>query len=75
MVAILMNEKIPKDEFIQTVVNKVTADIEARGIERSTQYLGLLQTTLMALNAIQRQQPSPDLVEVIKSLTLAIGNK
>lgn len=73
MVVVLMNEKIPQDVFASMVVNKVTAHIEARGIERSTQYLGLIQATLMALTNIQGSKLDPELVEVIKSLTLATG--
>lgn len=75
MVGFLMRDKIPKDEFIRTVVNKIEQHVEARGIDRATQYLGLLQTTLMALTSIQKKTPNPELLEIIKALTLAIGQK
>lgn len=73
MVTVLMNDKIPQDRLSTEVVNKVYEHMNARGVERSAQYLGLLQTTLMALTEIQKHKPDPDILEIIKSLTLATG--
>ena len=78
MVRLLMSDKIPKEIYETAIVNKVQAHIETRGVERSTQYLGLLQTTLLALTNIRNnvsdiEKTDKDLLEVIKALTVAVN--
>lgn len=73
MVVLLTNEKIPKEVFLEEVVNKIQKHLDEKGVERSAQYLGLLQTSLLALNALQKEQPNDSLLEIIKAITLATG--
>jgi prophage DNA circulation protein len=71
MVKVLMAD-IPADVRTTAIVEKIKAHIELRELERSTQYLGILQTTLISLTAMQRRYPDDtQLIEVIKAITLA----
>ena len=72
MVQLLMSE-LPKDVLVNSIVSKVQQHIEARGIERSTQYLGVIQTTLLALTKLNTEQPNEALLTIIKALTLTIN--
>ncbi len=64
------------------LVNTVCAHIDARGLERSVQYLAIIQTTLMALTEIHKKSSSIapeqldfELLEIIKALTVATNPK
>lgn len=80
MVSTLMLKNIPEAAFMDMVVNKINDHIDSRGIERSTQFLGVLQTTLIALTNTHQNidTRSPDqikseLVEIIKAITVAVA--
>lgn len=77
MANVLMVERIPPELMASNVVNRITEHIQARGLERATQYLGVLQTTLMALTNLQRtkcsltpEQLDEELLTIIKALTI-----
>ncbi len=78
MTAQLMIEKLGPEVIASMVVNKVQEHIEARGLERSVQYHGIIQTTLMALTNIRRSGTTgealdQELLEIIRALTIASG--
>jgi len=69
--------KLPDDQH-SMLVNKITEHIGVRELERSTQYLGVLQTTLLALTNLQRSTVTPEhldseLLEIIKALTVTVN--
>lgn len=77
MCSLLISEKIPKEIFQDVIVNKLTEHISTRGLERSTQLFGVIQTTLMALTNIHRglknltpEELDQQLLEIIKALTI-----
>lgn len=74
-VSILMREKLPQ-EVANDLFSKVVEHLQARDAERSAQYKGVIQTTLLVLNetalACADQRAKQRLVEVIKNLTLTI---
>lgn len=72
MVAELMLEKISEADFVNRIIVKINEHIDAIGLHKAQQYEGIIQTTLLALAALQKTSPSPDLVEIIKALTLSI---
>ena len=78
MCSLLMSEKIPKEIFQDVIVNKLKSHIDARGLERSTQLLGVIQTTLFSLTNIQRglknltsEEIDTQMLEIIKALTIS----
>ena len=71
---------LPKEVYGDSIVNKIAEHIEARELERSTQYLGVLQTTLLALTNLQRsisttpiEQLDQELLTIIKALTVTVN--
>lgn len=73
-----MSDKIPSEVFEATIVNRLKDHMSARGLERSTHYLGVIQTTLMALTNIQRSfttlsqsELEQELTTIIQALTVA----
>ena len=73
--AVLMKEKLPR-EMRDELFSKVVEHLQERDVERSAQYKGVLQTTLMALNetalACTDQKAKQRLIEIIKNLTITI---
>lgn len=72
MVTELLTEKLSREEFLTGIVDKIVEHLSAKEMRKSNQYLGLIQTTLLALTNLQKTSPSPDLVAVIKALTLSV---
>lgn len=74
-VSVLMRDKLPT-EVANDLFSKVVEHLQERDIERSAQYKGVLQTTLLVLNetalACADQKAKQRLVEVIKNLTLTV---
>lgn len=76
MVGLLMSEKIPKAILHEQVFQRLVEHMAGREMERSTQYKGIIQTTLLALN--QTAQSCTDeatkarLVDMIKALTTTL---
>ncbi len=69
--------KLPEDQT-DMLVNKINTHMSVRELERSTQYLGVLQVTLLALTNLQRSTVSPEdlnseLLEIIKALTITVN--
>lgn len=58
------------------VAAKIIAHQEARGVERATQYMGVIQATLMSLTELHRSTKyrdnpiHPALLDLVKALTL-----
>ncbi len=78
MVATLMQKNIPPEVFATQVVNKVMQDVETRELERSTQYRGVIQTTIMSLTNLRLSNPDREtyddcVLEIIKALTVAVS--
>lgn len=73
--AVLMRDKLPQ-EIRDELFSKVVEHLRERDAERSAQYKGVIQTTLMVLNetalACADQGAKQRLIEVIKNLTLTI---
>jgi hypothetical protein len=70
-----MRDKLPQ-EIRDELFSKVVEHLQERDAERSAQYKGVIQTTLMVLNetalACADQGAKHRLIEVIKNLTLTI---
>lgn len=69
--------KLPFDQT-DMLVNKIRTHMDTRELERSTQYLGVLQVTLLALTNLQRSTVTPEdlnseLLEIIKALTITVN--
>jgi hypothetical protein len=80
MANLCLADKIPKEAFEALVVNKIREHMEVRGLDRSTHYLGIIQTTLMSLTNMHKELPKleteqleAELVTIIKALTIAIN--
>lgn len=72
----LLSEVIPKETMQAIIVNTIKRHSDTRELERSTQYLGIIQVTLMALTSIHRRlsiedELNSELLEIIKALTVA----
>lgn len=74
-VSVLMRNKLPP-EIANDLFSKVVEHLQERDAERSAQYRGVIQTTLLALNeaalACADQGAKQRLIEIIKNLTLTI---
>lgn len=73
--SVLMKDKLPQ-EIRDELFSKVVAHLQERDVERSAQYKGVIQTTLIALNeaamACADQRAKQRMIEVIKNLTLTV---
>lgn len=72
MVALLMASHPNHEALSVSLVNTLREHLDTRGLERSTQLLGVLQTTLLALTEIRKGISSTPLVDIESELTTIV---
>lgn len=78
LTAALLNEKIPPELLATLVAPKILEHMNRRELERSTQLLGVVETTLLVLNDAAQsttdEGTKSTLIEVIKGLTITANH-
>ena len=69
----LLMEQLPKQELLSNVVNRIHDDQLLNATYRSAAYFTGIQTTVIGLTELNKRLNDPDLVEIIKALTILIN--